>query len=142
MEKTENVTLLGFYLNRAFGMIVGMLEKSLKRSGIPLNHAQFAVLRQFDVSGKTIMSQTEIAKALGKDRAAISRTVCYLEKQGYISRVPVNGCKNGVSLALKGIELRSKLEEIIREVTFDACSGQSEEDIKAGIKFLFTMITK
>lgn len=136
MKNAEDITQLGYHLNHAFTALVGELNHSLWQAGIPLNHSQFSILQALSRSKKGEMSQREIGDELGKDRAAISRALTYLENKGFISRRPVNGCKNGIFLTQKSKELKPLIEAAIKTATSKACSGMSEAEYEAGIVFL------
>ncbi|MBD5369836.1 MAG: MarR family transcriptional regulator [Bacteroides sp.] len=74
-------TVLDAWLNFAFSSFVAELNRSLHSVELPLNHAQFAILQKpFIKDGKI---QSEIARSLGKDRAAVSRSLNTLEKDGF-----------------------------------------------------------
>ncbi|MDE6783276.1 MAG: MarR family transcriptional regulator [Paramuribaculum sp.] len=91
-------------------------------------------------SGSVEMSQREMSKRLGKDPAAISRAVRYLQSQGFIERHQVSGCKNSVSLTPKAKSLQPRIEQIIRVVTTDACREMSSDQISAGLVFLMGLL--
>lgn len=136
MKRTDDITNLGYHLNHAFTALVGELNKSLRQNGIPLNHSQFSILQALSRSGKQEMSQREIADELGKDPAAISRALSYLEKHGFIVRHAVNGCKNGIALTIKAKDMKPKIEEAINNAVSRACSGMSKNEYLDGITFL------
>lgn len=144
MEDKQNIdiTQLGYYLNRTFNKLVEELDKGLYSAGIPLNHSQFSILRTLSRSKTGVMSQREMSVKLGKDPAAISRAMIYLEKQGFVSRFPINGSKNGVSLTEKANELQPHIEDIIRRVTTDACKDMSDNEIHAGLLFLWKILNR
>lgn len=142
MERNQDITQLGYYLNRAFTGLVDDLDNALRKAGIPLNHSRFSVLQLLSRNDSEMMSQREMSKKLGKDPAAISRTVNHLEKQGFVTRVHVNGCKNGVSLTDKARDLQPAIERIIREVTTDACREMTDCEVNAGLSFLVNLLRK
>lgn len=142
MNNNENITSLGYYLNRAFTLIVDNLDRALADASLPLNHSRFSILQVLARSNKEIMSQREISLALGKDPAAISRSLQTLEIDGLIERHPVSGCKNGVSLTEKSRRLRPKIEKVIRQVTTELCDHMSTEEIEAGISFLHKILNR
>lgn len=141
-DKTLDVSRLGYYLNRAFSGIVDVFDKALQNAGLPLNHAQFLILKTLSRSSSGIMSQREIASQLRKDPAAISRTLKHIEDNGLIERKPINGCKNGVTLTDKYFSLQPKIENVIEEVTTSYCKGLSEKEINQGLTFLIKLIDK
>lgn len=136
MSELDESTRLGYYLNRTFTALVDELNNDLRRAGIPLNHSQFVVLKALLKSESEVMSQREIAARVGKDPAAISRTLASLERNGFVERHPVSGCKNGVALTPKAIAIHSGIEKVIRTTILTACAGISPEDYRAGIAFL------
>lgn len=77
MKKTE-YDLLGVWLDFAFNSLVAELKRSLHSLGLPLNHAQFAILQNLYLDDG--LSQSEIARRVNKDRAAISRSLNTLEE--------------------------------------------------------------
>lgn len=132
----ENRVELGYCLNRAFTALVRKMDSALSDSGLELNHAQFSVIQALRRNENGIMSQREISEALGKDPAAISRAIGYLEAHGYVQRKPVSGCKNGVSLTQKTKECFPEIERAIKETIETACSGISERDYAITISVL------
>ena len=136
MTENDESTRLGYYLNRTFTALVEELNRDLHRAGIPLNHSQFVILKALLKSESEVMSQREIAARVGKDPAAISRTLASLERSGFVERHPVSGCKNGVALTPKAIALHSEIEKVIQTTVLTACSGISPEEYSTGISFL------
>lgn len=123
---TQEVTIetLGYYLDRALFGMIRLLNHTLAGSGLDLKHSQFTVLEALSV--KNGISQTELSKILGKDPAAISRTLNYLEKKNYIVRESANGSRNRVLLTDKGKEIVPKLKEIADKVTEIGFTGFRE----------------
>lgn len=140
MDHKLDITRLGFYLNRTFTRLADELDGALHDAGIMLTHSQFSILQTLSHSETGVMSQREMSKLLSKDPAAISRAVIYLEKQGFVSRYHVNGCKNGVILTEKAKQLQPRIEEVIRDVTMSACKGMTEHEINSGLKFLIKLL--
>lgn len=136
MKQTDDITNLGYHLNHAFTALVGELNRSLRQSGIPLNHSQFSILQALSRSDKEEMCQREIADELGKDPAAISRALSYLEQHGFISRHAVNGCKNGIALTSKAKEMRPRIEYAINKAVSGVCSGITKDEYIFGLNFL------
>ncbi len=132
--KQPDYDLLGVYLDFAFNSLVGELNRSLHNLGLPLNHAQFVIIQKLFI--KDGQSQSDIARSVGKDRAAISRSLNTLEENGFIRREAVSGSKNGIFLTAKAIENREKIAEAINMAVRKAREGMSEEDYENGIRFL------
>ncbi len=132
--KTAKYDLLGVYLDFAFNSLVGELNRSLHSLGIPLNHAQFVIIQKLFI--KDGQSQIDIARGVGKDRAAISRSLNSLEENGFIRRQPVSGSKNGIFLTEKAIEYRNEIAKAINMAIEKAREGMGDEEYKRGLTFL------
>lgn len=126
--------LLGVYLDFAFNSLVGELNRSLHKVGLPLNHAQFVIIQNLFL--KDGQSQSEIARHLGKDRAGISRSLTTLEENGFIRRQAISGSKNGIFLTEKAISNRNKIADAINMSTRKAWQGITEQEYECGISFL------
>ena len=133
MKKTE-YDLLGVWLDFAFNSLVAELNRSLHSVGLSLNHAQFAILQNLFL--KDGQSQSDIARRVGKDRAAISRSLNTLEENGYIVRKAVSGSKNGVFLTEQAVKDRDKIVEAINMAIGRGRRGMTEEEYETGINFL------
>ena len=135
MKKTETeYDLLGVWLDFAFNSLVGELNHSLHSVGLPLNHAQFVILQNLFL--KDGQSQNDIARRVGKDRAAISRSLNTLEENGFILRKAVSGSKNGIFLTEKAIENRNKITEAINMAIRKGRGEMTDEEYKNGMSFL------
>ena len=73
---------------------------------------------------------------MGKDRAAISRSLNTLEENGFILRKAVSGSKNGIFLTEKAIENRQKIADAINMAILKGRQGMTEEEYENGISFL------
>ena len=133
MKKPE-YDLLGVWLDFAFNSLVAELNRSLHSVGLPLNHAQFAILQNLFI--KDGQSQSDIARRVGKDRAAISRSLNTLEENGFIIRKALSGSKNGIFLTEKAIENRTKITQAINMAIGKGRKGITEEEYETGINFL------
>lgn len=124
------VNALGFYVNRAFSMMVKSLNKELRNADLNIQHAEFSIMKLLnEIKGGT---QSQLATLLGKERSGISRTLSQLEEKGYISRQPLDGKTNYVVLTQKGQELMPGLNAIADKVskkTFKGFSKKSQESI-------------
>lgn len=133
MMKTE-YDLLGVWLDYAFNSLVSELNRSLHRVGLPLNHAQFVILQNLFL--KDGQSQSDIARSVGKDRAAISRSLNALEENGFILRKAVSGSKNAIFLTEKAIEHRNRITEAINMAIRKGRGEMTDEDYENGMSFL------
>lgn len=125
---------LGYHLHRAFAALTGALHGELRAAGLALTHPQFSVLQA--VSRKPGLSQNGLARETGKDGAAISRSLDYLEKRGLVLRAPINGCTKGVFLTPRGQALRPLLDSAIRKTIERACHDMTPEEVETVISLL------
>lgn len=138
MKKVE-YDLLGVWLDFAFNSLVAELNHSLRNVGLSLNHAQFVILQNLFL--KDGQSQSDIARLVGKDRAAISRSLNTLEENGFIIRRAVSGSKNGIFLTQQAIQYRNKIAEAINMAIRRARRGMTDAEYEAGIDFLKKIYT-
>lgn len=126
--------LLGVRLDFAFNSLVAELHRSLHSVGLPLNHAQFAILQNLFL--KDGQSQSDIARLVGKDRAAVSRSLNALEENGFIIRKAVSGSKNGIFLTEKAVENRNKIIDAINIATAKGRGDMDDKEYENGLAFL------
>lgn len=126
--------LLGVWLDFAFNSLVAELNRSLHRVGLPLNHAQFAILQNLFL--RDGQSQNDIARKVGKDRAGISRSLNTLEENGFIIRKAVSGSKNAIFLTEKAISNQKLISESINTAVSKGREGMTEEEYENGLAFL------
>ena len=135
MRKSDDEkNALGYHLHRAFAALTETLHGELRAAGLSLTHPQFSVLQA--VSRKPGISQNGLARETGKDGAAISRSLNYLEKQGLVRRAPINGCTKGVFLTGKAEELRPLLDGAIRKTVARACRDMKPGEVETVIRLL------
>lgn len=128
------ITALGFFVNRAYTLMVKLLNQELRKGNVDIQHAEFSLLKILnEIKGG---SQTQIAVLLGKERAAISRTLISLEQKGYIDRHPLDGKSNYVSLTEKGYKIMPELNSIAERVTELGFQGFSQKRRESLIKNL------
>ena len=130
---------LGFYLNRAFVKLVNTLNYKLTANGIPINHSQFEVLQLLWNVDSENLSQQEIANIIGRDKAAISRALTCLERQGYIERRPVSGSKNCIVLTEQGINIRQPLASILSNAIEEVCKPLTDDESRYLVSLLKTI---
>lgn len=120
-----DIHTLGYYIDRALCGMIKCLNKELKEYNLEFQHSDFTILKVLSqVNG---LSQTELAKIIGKDKSGIGRSISSLEKEGYIYRSALSGCKNEVCLSEKGKQIIPLLNEIADKVTDKAFSGFTEK---------------
>ena len=133
-EADDEKNALGYHLHRAFAALTEALHGELRAAGLPLTHPQFSVLQA--VSRKPGISQNGLARETGKDGAAISRSLNYLEKQGLIRREAINGCTKGVFLTPRAEALRPLLDDAIHKTVGRACAGMDEGEVETAVRLL------
>ncbi|WP_165076606.1 MULTISPECIES: MarR family transcriptional regulator [unclassified Desulfovibrio] len=133
-EADDEKNALGYHLHRAFAALTETLHAELRAAGLSLTHPQFSVLQA--VSRKPGISQNGLARETGKDGAAISRSLDYLEKRGLVRRAPLNGCTKGVFLTQKAEDLRPLLDGAIRKTVARACRDMTPEEVETVIRLL------
>lgn len=134
-----DIHTLGYYIDRALCVMIKSLNKELKEYNLEFQHSDFTILKVLSqVDG---LSQTDLAKILGKEKSGIGRSISSLEKEGYIKRRAINGCKNELCLSDKGKEIIPLLDEIANKVTEKAFVGFSERKRKELMRNL-TLIYK
>ena len=132
--KEKMYDILGVWLDFAFNSLVAELNRSLHSVGLPLNHAQFAILQNLFLNDG--LSQNEIARRVRKDRAAVSRSLNTLEENGFIFRKALSGTKNGVFLTEKAIANRDRIADAINMAVAKGRGEMSGEEYERGISFL------
>lgn len=126
-EKEINLDIhtLGYYIDRALCVLIKSLNRELKEYKIHFHHSDFTILRVlYDTGG---LSQSDLARILGKERSGIGRSLNSLEKEGYVLKKMVNGCTKEVFLSEKGIQIIPLLNEIADKVSAKAFKGFSEK---------------
>ena len=123
-----DIHTLGYYLDRAICVLIKSLNKELKEYNLGFQHSDFSILKVLSqVNG---LSQTELARILGKEKSGIGRSLNSLEKEGYVTRSAINGCKNEVYLTEKGKQIIPLLNEIADKVTAKAFTGFTDKKRK------------
>ena len=125
-----NVSTLGFYIDRLLYAMIKSRSNDLKDLNSDLQHSEFVVLKILSIIGGA--SQSQLAGIMVKERAGISRIVASLEKKGYISRKPLNGSTNYVTLTEKGeacIPMIHDLSEKLEERAFKGFTPKSKETV-------------
>ena len=120
-----NIPTLGYYLDRALCVMIKSLNHELKEYHLDFQHSDFTILKVLSqVDG---ISQTDLARILGKEKSGVGRSLSSLEKKGYVYRAAKNGCKNEVCLSEKGKQIIPLLNEIVDKVTDKAFSGFTDK---------------
>lgn len=117
------IDTLGYFLDRALNAMVKNLNKLLAEHGLDLQHAQYTILKVLWCEDG--ISQSQLSRILGKDPAAVSRALNYLETKGYVDRRIKNGKTNGVFLTDYANSRKAEIEHVAELVTAAALQGLS-----------------
>ena len=139
LETVElDIKTLGYYIDRALCVMIKRLNKELRDENLKLQHSDFAILKVLNEVES--ISQSHLAKILGKEKSGIGKTLKSLEKEGYIQRSALNGCTNNVKLTEKGKDVLPLLNQIAERVTENAFSGFSakkREDVMKSLTLIY-----
>jgi DNA-binding MarR family transcriptional regulator len=118
---------LATYEARHFALLHRQMMKQLDRQLAPLDLGPGRYLYLFALYIRDGRRQQELADLVGTDKAATTRALARLEKNGYIRRIPdpEDGRATRVQLTDKGRQLRPTLE---------AAAESSMDAITAGLK--------
>lgn len=124
---TESIDIdtLGYYLDRGLNVMIKLLNKTFTEREIDLQHAQYIILKVLWCQEG--VSQAKLSKLLGKDPAAVSRALNYLESKGYIERRGTNGKTNGIFLTEYANWRKGDIEAVADFVTDRATTGMSRQ---------------
>ncbi len=124
IQEPLDIDTLGYYLDRALNVMIKLLNKTFAKKDIDLQHAQYTVLKVLWCCEG--ISQSRLSRLLGKDPAAISRALNYLESKGYIERRGSNGKTNGIFLTEYANSRKEEIEAVADLVTYKATSGMTQ----------------
>ena len=133
-----DIHTLGYYLDRSLCVMIKRLNKELKDYNLEFHHSDFTILKV--LSQVSRLSQTELARILGKEKSGIGRSLTSLEKQGYITRIAINGCKKEIQLTEKGKQIIPLLNEIADKVTdraFKGFSGKKRDEMLSNLTLIY-----
>lgn len=74
------------------------------------------------------ITATELCERCEEDKATISRTLDYLEKNGYLKSVPAKRYKAPLTLTEKGMAVGKKIADKIERVLEEIGVGMTEEE--------------
>lgn len=141
IEEHLDIDTLGYYIDRALNVMIKLLNKTFAKKDIDLQHAQYTILKVLWCCEG--ISQSRLSKLLGKDPAAISRALNYLESKGYIERRGTNGKTNGIFLTEYANSRKVEIESVADIVTDKATSGmdlQKKELLKQLLNTIYDNI--
>lgn len=126
---------LATYEARHFALLHRQMMKQLDRQLAPLELGPGRYLYLFALYIRDGRRQQELADLVGTDKAATTRALVRLEKNGYIKRVPDpdDGRATRVQLTDKGRKLRPTLEAAAQtsmEVITAGLEGEERQQLK------------
>lgn len=135
LEHVElDIKTLGYYIDRALCVMIKRLNRELRIENLKFQHSGFSIMKVlYEVDN---ISQSNLAKILGKEKSGIGKTLKSLEEEGYIQRNALNGCTNNVRLTEKGKDVLPLLNKIADHVTERAFSGFSAKKRADVMKYL------
>ncbi|MGD1840621.1 MAG: MarR family winged helix-turn-helix transcriptional regulator [Thermonemataceae bacterium] len=119
---------IGRYMGMAHILFQKNLEEALKARQVPITAEQFKMMsRLWQQEG---ISQRELAKGVGRNRAAAGRMIDTLEKKGLLQRHdhPNDRRLKLIFLTKLGKQIQKKAEESAKEVLEKSTQSLSEEE--------------
>ena len=101
---------VGCMVGTAYQVLVARLGEILDKSGLGISVPEYMVLRALYT--KDGMQQCEIGEMIGKDKAAICRTVKAMGKKGLVRTEPVSHKCLKVYIADKGSAIKPEIFKI------------------------------
>lgn len=104
---------VGCMIGTAYQTLAARLGEILDKSGLDITVPEYMVLRALYT--RDGMQQCEIGEMIGKDKAAICRTVKAMEKKNLIRTEPISHKCLKVYIADRGHEIKSEIFRIAEE---------------------------
>ncbi len=101
---------LGCLIGMAYQTLLSKLDTALKDAGLNITTSEYLILRAL-YCGDGIQ-QCDIARMVGKDKAAVCRCVAGLVKKGLIRTEPVSHKCLRVYLTSEGMAIKNKVMEV------------------------------
>jgi MarR family transcriptional regulator for hemolysin len=139
MEKLE--TVIFYTIEKAIKTYRQFAQRNISKAGLDITIDQWLVLRLIDEDGEQY--QNEIAEAVFKDTASITRIVELLVLKGYLKRNEHPGDRRRFKLNVtdKGRDLLAKVSPIVTNYRDTALQGISPSEIQALQQVLNRIIT-
>ena len=130
---------VGCLLGSAYQQQVSNLASALDAARLDVSPAEYMVLRAL-YSGAP-MQQCELWRTIGKDKAAVCRTVAAMVKKGLVSVTPVSRKCSMVSVTAKGEGIRPAIMEVAGKMHLSLAQKLSDDDF-ATLQRILEQITK
>jgi DNA-binding MarR family transcriptional regulator len=91
-------------------MIANHIRCNLKKTNVPVNQDEISVLHQL-VLNRGTMSPTEITNKILRSKYIVSRIICRLDRQAFITRAPVglDHRRKEITITKKGLDFVKKI---------------------------------
>lgn len=132
-----SIDTLGYYIDRALNVMVKRLNRLFAEHNIDLQHSQYTILKVLWC--RDGISQSQLSKILGKDPAAISRALKYLEQKGYIKKESRDSKTNAIFLTEYADSRKDEIERMAELVTEISTKGMNDKQREI-LKRLLTAI--
>lgn len=132
-----SIDTLGYYIDRALNVMVKRLNRLFAEHNIDLQHSQYTILKVLWC--RDGISQSQLSKILGKDPAAISRALKYLEQKGYIKKESRDSRTNAIFLTEYADSRKDEIERMAELVTEISTKGMNDKQREI-LKRLLTAI--
>ncbi|UTW63972.1 MarR family transcriptional regulator [bacterium SCSIO 12741] len=129
------------------GVIYFLMDKALRRSkrfslrffeehGITMTIDQWVALRKINESDQ--ISQIELAQAIDKDAASLTRILDILEKRNWVQRLRNPGDRRRFDLALtrEGEKVAKQAYEVVKQIREIGVKGVSSSDLEAAMRVM------
>lgn len=132
-----SIDTLRYYIDRALNVMVKRLNRLFAEHNIDLQHSQYTILKVLWC--RDGISQSQLSKILGKDPAAISRALKYLEQKGYIKKESRDSRTNAIFLTEYADSRKDEIERMAELVTEISTKGMNDKQREI-LKRLLTAI--
>lgn len=111
--KTYRSPALGCLIGSANQVLLGELEKALRKAGLPITASEYLVLRALYY--KDGIQQCEIAEMVGRNKSGICRCVAALVKKGFVRVESVSHKCLRVYLTGKALSIEERVMTVATE---------------------------
>ncbi len=118
---------LGCLVGTAYHKMLSRLEKALRRAGAGITATEYLVLRALDC--RDGLQQCEIGEMVGKDKAAVCRTVGALARKGLLTTESVSRKCTRAWLTAAGRQLEPVVMQVASERHDELASMVSPADM-------------
>lgn len=108
----DRLPALGCAISVIHQRLISQLGDALTEAGLDITAAEYLVIRALYASDG--IQQCEIAGMVGKDKAAVSRTVASLRQKGYVKTTPISHKCRTVHLTHSGVDIKNQIADIAR----------------------------